>query len=241
MGGGAPWAPTGSCEALGAAVPPSLDLVLLNLLKRWVGPQRGRLQLGEAGTRGAYFPEPGREGTTEPLTKPGAFDGSAQRAGWVPIVAIPALGVSHLQAPGPRHLPSPAAGFRGPRGAERAQPAPRSAFREYGEGRRGVVFLLCRLALSSTITQPEDAKGSLFNSPPTTAVRVTTPFTPRNSAFPGAQERRSLCSADKDLDAHLPGQSRRSGPCTLQISRAAGLGTPPRIPTMFVWGPKLFP
>lgn len=27
-----------------------------------------------------------------------------------------------------------------------------------------MVFLLCPLALSSTITQPEDAKGSLFNS-----------------------------------------------------------------------------
>ena len=48
-----------------------------------------------------------------------------------------------------------------------------------------MVFLFCRLALSSTITEPEDAKRNLFNSPPTTAAPVTTHLlleTPRSPA-----------------------------------------------------------
>lgn len=105
-----------------------------------------------------------------------------------------------------------------------------------------MVFLLCPLALSSTITQPEDAKGSLFNSLPTTAVRVTTHLlleTLRSRVHRSGEAFVRLTKTWTPACQDSPGGVGSPHPST--GLGAAGLGTPPQIPTMFVWGPKLFP
>ncbi|CAM9941158.1 unnamed protein product [Rangifer tarandus platyrhynchus] len=79
-----------------------------------------------------------------------------------PAARSRALRFSLRSKPGGRLLLASAPGAR-------STCSPQRLPRKSGEGRTGVVFLFCRLALSSTITETEDAKRNLFNSPPTTA------------------------------------------------------------------------
>lgn len=197
----------------GAAVPPSLTfLVLLNLLKRWVGPPEGAPPAWGGWNPGRRFSrtwEGGNHGAFDealaPLMAP--RKGQAGCPGGDPRT----WGVSQPRPPAAtpaiprRRLPSP-------RGAERAQPALAQRLpRISGEGRRGGGFPVVRSCSIIPDHAARRRQGEFVQLSANNRRSGYDSFTPRNSAFPGAQERRSLCSADKDLDAHLPGQSRRSG------------------------------
>lgn len=96
---------------------------------------------------------------------------------------------------------------RGARSA-RTRAAP---FANEWRGEEGGWFSCCVLLLYRPRSRSQKTPRGVCSTPANNRRSGYDSFTPRNSAFPGAQERRSLCSADKDLDARLPGQSRRSG------------------------------
>lgn len=138
-------------------------------------------------------------------------------------------------APGPWAVtdPPPPPRPRCPRGKERAQPEPRAASSaspgKRRKGSRGVVFLSSGLALSSLNTEPEDAKESLFNSPPTTAAQLRLIYF-LQLCVPGRRER------EKPL-------FRRQRPGSSPAGRVAQVEWAPRAPLpvsgllgCWVWG-----
>ena len=117
-------------------------------------------------------------------------------------VAPQAPGCNTLYPLPPPHLGAPGA---------RSACSPRRLPRKSGEGRTGVVFLFCRLALSSTITEPEDTKRNLLTLRQQPPLRLRLIYSSKLCVPRRTGAEKLLCSADKALDARPPGASRSGG------------------------------
>lgn len=212
MGGRVLWAPTGSCVAWRhCPTQPDLSCPPEPAQKLGGPPREGAFSLGRPERRGADFPEP-RGGNH------GAFDEAvaplmAPRKGWAgcPGGAPRTWGVSHPRSPAETPA-TPAAGLGGS-GARTARAARTravpSANKRRGEEGGGFPVLPSRSIIHDHAARRR--QGEFVQLSANNRRSGYDSFTPRNSAFPGAQERRSLCSSDKDLDARLPRASRTSG------------------------------
>lgn len=242
MGGRALWAPMGSCVAW-RRCPTQPDLSCPEPAQKLGRPPReGASSLRRPERRGADFPE-SRGGNH------GAFDEAlaplmAPRKGQAgcPGGAPRTWGVSHPRSPAETPA-TPAAGLGGsgartPRAA-RTRAAP-SANKRRGEEGGGFPVLPSRSIIHDHAARRR--QGEFVQLSANNRRSGYDSFTPRNSAFPGAQERRSLCSSDKDLDARLPRASRTSGlPAPLCRFRGCWVRDTSADPDLVRLGPQTVP